>query len=126
MICRGCHQDKAESEFNKSQIRCRQCASEYNAARYAAQPERFRAAERARRQRIVGIVNDRKAVPCTDCGVSYPSYVMDFDHLGDKVRGISYMARHYSVEKVLAEIEKCEVVCANCHRERTYHRSVNG
>lgn len=59
--------------------------------------------------------------PCTDCGGFFPSYVMDFDHLNDKRYTISNM-QTLSIEALLAEMEKCELVCANCHRIRTHNR----
>lgn len=61
--------------------------------------------------------------PCSDCGISYPPYVMDFDHIGDdKVMAVSKIVQ-YSRERLIAEIAKCEVVCSNCHRIRTHLRS---
>jgi hypothetical protein len=63
-----------------------------------------------------------KATPCKDCGKTLHHPAMDFDHLqDDKVSGISAMWS-WSREKVLAEIAKCELVCANCHRVRTMSR----
>ena len=63
-----------------------------------------------------------KKRPCTDCGHCFPPECMDFDHTGDdKARNVSAMAC-YTLEKVLAEIAKCEIVCANCHRTRTKNR----
>ena len=71
------------------------------------------------------IIRTTKEQPCADCGVRYPSYVMDFDHVwGTKVEKVSDMALG-STEKLQEEISKCEVVCANCHRERTYQRGVD-
>jgi hypothetical protein len=72
----------------------------------------------------MAIVNERKACPCTDCGVEYPSYVMEFDHRPGtvKVAAVAVLARTASLAKVLAEIAKCDVVCSNCHRERTHQR----
>lgn len=60
--------------------------------------------------------------PCADCGVSYPSYVMQFDHIVDGKRGnVADMARSgFSLENIQLEIDKCELVCANCHAERTH------
>lgn len=60
--------------------------------------------------------------PCADCGVSYPPCVMDFDHVrGDKKNNVATLvASHYGVATISAEIKKCEVVCANCHRLRTH------
>lgn len=56
-----------------------------------------------------------------DCGQSYPSYVMDLDHRGDKVRNVARMVSLGLGEAtVLAEIAKCDVVCSNCHRLRTF------
>lgn len=65
-----------------------------------------------------------KSKPCEDCGVQYPAHVMQFDHVdGTKVRAISQMVhRGFSLEKLRAEIEKCEVVCGNCHADRTWRR----
>lgn len=63
---------------------------------------------------------------CVDCKRIYPSWVMDFDHLDGekKIDSISRMAvtNTSSFEKILIEIAKCELVCANCHRQRTHDR----
>lgn len=71
------------------------------------------------------IVEAAKAVPCDDCGERYPHYVMDFDHRDplQKLFNIGSLSRMTSVAKLLAEIAKCDVVCANCHRERTHVQS---
>ena len=60
----------------------------------------------------------------TNCGVKYPSWIMDFDHLHDKLFGLGSRraATSNSVSKIISEINKCEVVCSNCHRHRTYCR----
>lgn len=60
--------------------------------------------------------------PCTDCKVGYPHYVMDWDHLYDKKFAVSEMSRMGSKRKILEEVAKCELVCSNCHRVRTYLR----
>lgn len=65
------------------------------------------------------------AHPCTDCGEPDP-VVLDFDHLPgfEKRFAISRAvgASTRSWKSILAEIAKCEVVCANCHRRRTAAR----
>ena len=69
------------------------------------------------------IQNYKETHPCTDCGDCFPYYVMDFDHLSDKSFAISsYKNNTNSLERVREEIAKCELVCANCHRIRTYKR----
>lgn len=71
-------------------------------------------------------VNAIKATPCLDCGGAFPPVCMDFDHRpGEgKTAQISQLVRTgVSLERVLEEISKCDLVCANCHRIRTYGRS---
>jgi len=70
--------------------------------------------------------------PCTDCDVVYPYWVQQLDHVaarGPKAFTISltYTSgrdRRVMVtrDELLAEIAKCDVVCANCHAERTHSR----
>lgn len=67
----------------------------------------------------------KSSTPCTDCGISYPHYVMDFDHRPgeDKLFNLSDVGnRLCSKASMEAEMAKCDVVCANCHRVRTYER----
>ena len=77
-----------------------------------------------KRKEINSLIRSYKEnVACTDCKIVYPYYVLDFDHVGnDKVENISKMARWYPLEEIVNEIKKCEIVCANCHRQRTYNR----
>ena len=59
---------------------------------------------------------------CVNCGESDP-IVLDFDHLNreDKFKTISRMlSGHYGWKAIEKEISKCQVLCANCHRRRTY------
>lgn len=60
---------------------------------------------------------------CVDCGGVYPYWIMDFDHLDPKLKlfEISRASKYcHSVVDLVAEIAKCELVCANCHRYRHY------
>lgn len=64
-----------------------------------------------------------KNVPCQDCGGRFPPECMDFDHVrGEKLFGIGANVSKVPLAKLMAEIEKCELVCANCHRIRTKRR----
>ena len=79
---------------------------------------------RAKIRRFIAAVKDNKH--CIDCGIAYRHWVMDFDHLGDKEFTIAQFRSHTSdLIKIRKEIEKCEIVCSNCHRERTYQRLVD-
>ncbi|OGM15427.1 hypothetical protein A2V56_02840 [Candidatus Woesebacteria bacterium RBG_19FT_COMBO_42_9] len=67
--------------------------------------------------------------PCQDCGKRYPSFVMDFDHrLGEKkfLDVTRMVLGGWALEKIKIEIQKCDIVCANCHRIRTYGKYMLG
>src|SRR3954469_2486289 len=82
-------------------------------------PERVNAAARAYRGKNRAIMRAAKNVPCADCGGRFPPCVMDFDHVrGDKLFHIGSYGEACAPQKLKAEIAKCEVVCANCHRIR--------
>lgn len=72
-----------------------------------------------------------EASGCVDCGL-FDLCVLDFDHVAGKTSNVIEMARSgCSVVRLRAEIAKCEVRCANCHRRRTaltvgYYRAPNG
>ena len=58
---------------------------------------------------------------CGDCGLSgYPhSWILEFHHLDSSEKFSTKMIHDgYGKEKILAEIEKCIALCANCHRIR--------
>lgn len=81
---------------------------------------RVQATRRAQYERIRLIVEAAKSKPCADCGKFYHFCIMDFDHVrGTKKREVSKMN---STKSVIAEIAKCDVVCSNCHRLRTFKR----
>ena len=63
-----------------------------------------------------------KSRPCADCGGSFPSCVMDFDHVrGAKFAGVGQMMI-YSRKRLLREVAKCDIIYSNCHRIRTAKR----
>jgi hypothetical protein len=105
---------------------CRPCRSAYKHEHYSRNRQRYIDAAGRRTGQIVAertayLVSYLREHPCVDCGEDDP-LVLEFDHLRDKRFGISEGIRNRSWEDVLAEIAKCEVVCANCHRRRTNHR----
>lgn len=105
---------------------CVECNREYGKKNYRDNKERYFKQAKERDKQLDELINTAKSKPCADCGVEYPPYVMDFDHLDGetKILGICEMRRHrMAFEKITAEIAKCEVVCANCHRERTNQRN---
>jgi hypothetical protein len=83
--------------------------------------ERHRANERNRRVKRIALIRTAKSKPCMDCGNSYPYYAMDFDHRNpeEKKFGICQAkCGNRSLKTLQEEIDKCDVVCATCHRIR--------
>lgn len=76
------------------------------------------------KKKLLEFIKEAKNLPCMDCGIKYPYYVMDFDHRDSKSKkfSISQYNQIGSIEKIKNEIAKCDVICANCHRERTFGR----
>jgi hypothetical protein len=74
---------------------------------------------KARNEAQIEVRNYLRTHPCVDCGET-DIIVLDFDHLRDKSYNVGIMIqRGMSWSKILEEIMKCEVVCANDHRRRT-------
>ena len=71
------------------------------------------------RRNVLYVRNILRASECVDCGDSDPA-VLEFDHVGEKAGNVGQMARTgCSFERLRAEVSRCEVRCANCHRRRT-------
>lgn len=78
----------------------------------------------ARKKNIRDSVIRYKLKPCTDCKKKYPIECMEFDHVRGKKLGCvgTMVGNAVPLEKILEEISKCELVCANCHKIRTARR----
>jgi hypothetical protein len=112
----------------KLQTWCRACFAAANNANYAKNREREKARLIAQvrtrreeiRRRLTAYLTEH---PCMDCGES-DIVVLEFDHLRDKLQDVSnYANGGRTWPLVRAEIEKCDVCCANCHRRRTARRT---
>lgn len=126
---------KDESEYAKNtsrpdglQTSCKGCHRQYVNAHYQAHKPYYKAKARknadAHYAEREAWINNFKSGPCLDCGGRFPPCAMDFDHVrGTKIDNVSWMrVRGRSKASILAEIAKCELVCANCHRIRTHSR----
>ncbi len=74
------------------------------------------------------MINDYKVSRgCVECGYNKHPAALDFNHKDpkQKVQRIAAMYT-YTLEKIMAELEKCEILCANCHRLRTMKRAGHG
>jgi hypothetical protein len=112
---------------------CRSCQNEYVRAHYRANRAAYITKARVRITELIRIngeflIEYLRNHPCVDCDESdiivLEFDVLEFDHLRDKVADVSVLARGgYSIETIQKKIDKCEVVCANCHGRRTAKRA---
>lgn len=120
--CRRCLADKGESDFSPAcwakyarTAVCRSCLTVYNKARY----RRYAATQAlSRHERKLAVQAIKTASGCEGCGEKHPA-CLDFHHRdpATKTRGIATFVR---MDDILAEIAKCVVLCANCHRKHHY------
>ena len=136
--CSKCNKPKKLADFYKRKTgkrageyyeKCKECMKARGREYYRKNRNRQLPLALARRHKAYQLkrvfINKVKDRPCADCGIKYPYYVMDFDHKSnkDKIAEVAYMStRNWSLEKIKKEIQKCEVVCANCHRIRTFKK----
>lgn len=133
--CSSCRELKPLEEYHRNrakpdglQARCRTCNIALNRQWYSDHPEAAKLRMYARERRIRNR-NRRQIVeyllehPCVDCGEADP-VVLDFDHMRDKLCNVSFLTHTTATwARILEEISKCEVRCANCHRRRTAERA---
>lgn len=114
-ICTKCKKELPIENFNwrdknkgTRRSECKYCHTQYMRDLYEQKQE---------------FVSKLKAqIKCKKCG-ERKSYMLDFHHLdpNEKENTIARMTSNsYRIEKVLDEIKKCTVFCANCHREFHY------
>ena len=104
-FCRECSKIKSREYYsNKPDIHKRE--TKKNKLRYQRELQKF-------------IFDYLLENHCANCGETNPVY-LEFDHLRDKEACVSHaVSRVWSIKRVKKEIDKCQVLCANCHRMKT-------
>lgn len=128
--CSRCKASKPIEEFNfrnrsagLRHIYCRECGKQYTQNHYKRNKRQYIERSLRANAKRRDYLHQMKSRPCADCGVQYPYYVMDFDHReGEEKEFEMNRVSYVTMRAIKREIEKCDVVCANCHRERTYQR----
>jgi hypothetical protein len=106
---------------------CKDCRRSYDAEYWRrTRVERLRKRRIRRRELIAWYRKLKQDRPCADCEATFHHAAMHWDHLpgAAKCSEISNMVlRGFRREAILDEIDKCELVCANCHAVRTFNRT---
>jgi len=109
IVCVNCHR-----------IRTRDAARSCTRPAPSKAPSQVLKAREWREQ--ADLLNGLRDVPCMDCGGRFAACAMDFDHRDPSRKRftISRMVGRATTEAILDEVAKCDIVCANCHRLRTW------
>ena len=131
-VCTKCKTEKELHLFSARKLStdgfsswCRACFQENWKERYYENHQHYRSRHNKSRNKI-RLQNSRKVFEylsehsCMNCGESDP-IVLEFDHRdkSDKIENISNLILNSSWERIVKEIEKCDVLCANCHRRKS-------
>ena len=124
--CSTCQIEKDLSSFSKKgtgfQYTCKICHSLYRKEHYDRNRSKYIERASKNRQKYREEFYDwLSKKQCMDCGNS-DIRVLQFDHLGDKEFVISSKIGRCTLSSIMKEIEKCDIVCANCHGIRTCER----
>jgi hypothetical protein len=127
--CAQCKKVKPVTEFNKNKAKgdglqtlCRECDKENSKKYYKNNKEKHRKQTAERRRRVRKEISEwlsgiKAFYGCCLCGEHDP-VCLDFHHTADKEMDVSFViSMEYKREKIIAEIIKCVVICANCHRK---------
>lgn len=122
--CKECGITAPADTFAKRSAMCKICHNMYTRNHYQENKQYYS----DKRKRQVDTVREwireyKSNYPCKDCLGMFHYSQMDFDHLRDKEFNLGDKNKHTSIARVQKEIDKCELVCANCHRLRTFQRS---
>lgn len=131
-LCSRCGEKKPLDDFHRSsrygrQAWCKPCRKEYDREYHrATRPIRLQQKRTRQRELRAWYLDLKRNKPCADCGKVFLPSAMTWDHLpgSRKITEVSTLVlnRHCSKRVVLAEIAKCELVCANCHAIRSEKR----
>ncbi|HEV8469132.1 MAG TPA: hypothetical protein VGR46_05945 [Candidatus Limnocylindria bacterium] len=111
--------------LGKRGSKCLACTAAYSREHYKRNRAKY--LKKAHKNRQRGYRKNKELVlayllehPCVDCGESDP-LLLEFDHRerASKIDAVARLAQYRPWRSVIAEIEKCDVRCANCHRRRT-------
>ena len=123
MVLKAFGWDRIQAEIDKCDVVCINCHATRTANRREVV---IRDTPKGRwKQRTQGKVTDIKlASGCIDCEYNQHPCALEFDHVrGEKVENVSRMVLSgFAWDRIVTEIAKCEVVCANCHAIRTAER----
>lgn len=133
--CTKCGKTKRVSAFNwngykaRLEYHCRACHSDYTHDHYIKNKQYYKNKAARRRRELQDWMAEQKSIlKCSRCVESHAA-CLEFHHTDptQKDENLSTAVnRGWSVQRLISEIEKCEVVCSNCHRKLHYEEHLRG
>lgn len=128
-ICTKCNLEKPIEEFNNNQCKtdgkqseCKQCHRLLCNKYYQNNKQQYRNRSKVHRLKIYQIVNNIKKSGCCKCGEKDIA-CLDFHHINNKIKSISSLIANENLDLINKEIQKCIILCANCHRKLHYYKN---
>lgn len=125
--CTKCKENKERGDFDKNRSKpdglqniCRSCKVKYNGKHYRSNKKRYALKAKKHRSKIAEYVKSYKiSKGCKYCGYNKCNRALHFHHRNPRQKNfdINKGCVVGGFETVKLEIEKCDVVCANCHAE---------
>lgn len=137
LICVTCKSSKEESLFSfknketgKRNSSCKACHKEYVKRHYKNNKndyiQRSKTSSQLYRKRNSDFLKEiKKKSKCENCGENHPA-TLDFHHIDDSTKDFS-LSRNQgkSLKELQTEIEKCKILCSNCHRKLHWSQKFN-
>jgi len=121
-ICSKCTNEKSLTEYNRKgdryQCYCRVCQHDEQKKHYSKNKQWYRERVKAQTKKLREFIQLQKT-KCEQCGENHPG-VLDFHHINPEEKEINIglaVIYGWSIKRLAKEIEKCVVLCSNCHRK---------
>ena len=132
-ICNNCNTEKSVKDFSKSKAKkdglnhfCRDCNKTYKKKHYEKNKVLYIKKNNARKLMLKSFIDEIKLnAKCARCPENDIA-CLDFHHKDDSSKDFNVakaITIGYSIERIKKEIEKCEILCSNCHRKHHYYNS---
>lgn len=129
--CSRCRQELPLDQFSwkkknvSRQPYCKECNKSYHKEHYQQNKQDYINKAKVTQKKLISKIDEiKRTTPCSDCHKLFNPWQMDFDHRENKEFGICKALRRQGIgwKRLQKEIVKCDLVCANCHRNRTHNR----
>jgi len=105
--CRTCGIEGEENFYKTSQYYCKPC---WNKKTYQSAKDKIKA-----------YMESRGGVKCQRCGYDKFIGALEFHHRDPSIKDPTW-SRGWSLDKLKVELDKCDILCSNCHKEVHYQK----